>query len=103
PSKDWARNSAWLQRNALAVTLTAWLRHIALDGELTKAAPKKLRFRLFAAPARYLRHARWRILEDPTRLGLLTGPHRRLATPPSAAPRRNATSAAPTTRNPTGP
>ena len=52
PSKDWGRNSAWLQLNALAVTLTAWLRHIALDGELAKAAPKKLRFRLFAAPAR---------------------------------------------------
>ena len=65
PSKDWGRNSAWLQLNALAVTLTAWLRHIALDGELAKAAPKKLRFRLFAAPARYVRHARWRILKIP--------------------------------------
>ncbi len=65
PSKDWGPNSAWLQLNALAVTLTAWLRHIALDGELAKAAPKKLRFRLFAAPARYVRHARWRILKIP--------------------------------------
>ena len=44
--------SCWLQLAALAVTLTAWLRHLALDGELALAEPKTLRFRLFAVPAR---------------------------------------------------
>ena len=65
PSKDYARNSAWLQLAALAVSLTAWLRLIALDGELASAEPKTLRFRLFAAPARLVSHARKRILKIP--------------------------------------
>jgi len=63
PTADQARNSAWLQLAGLAVTLTAWLRHLARDGELKLAEPKKLRFRLFAAPARIIRHARQRILK----------------------------------------
>ncbi len=52
PSKDYARNSAWLQLVTLAVSLLAWLRLIALDGDLAKAGPKALRFRLLSAPAR---------------------------------------------------
>lgn len=56
-----------LQLAALAVTLTARLRHIALDGELAKASPKNLRFRVFAVPARYVTHARRRILKIPER------------------------------------
>ncbi|MGH8571453.1 MAG: IS1380 family transposase [Gammaproteobacteria bacterium] len=63
PSKDYTRNSAWLQLAALAVTLLAWLRHAALDGELAKAAPKTLRYRLFAVPARLITHARRRVLK----------------------------------------
>lgn len=65
PSKNYARNSAWLQLAALAVTLTAWLRHIALDGDLAKATPKTLRYRIFSAPARLVTHARTRILKVP--------------------------------------
>jgi hypothetical protein len=65
PSKNYQRNSAWLQLAALAVTLTAWLRHIALDGELAKATPKTLRYRIFAAPARLVTHARTRVLKVP--------------------------------------
>jgi Transposase DDE domain group 1 len=42
PSIDWHRNSAWLQLAALACTLNAWLRHLALHGELAKAEPKAL-------------------------------------------------------------
>jgi hypothetical protein len=52
PSIDYGPTSAWLQLAALATSLTAWLRHLALDGELAKASTKTLRFRLFSAPAR---------------------------------------------------
>jgi hypothetical protein len=45
--------------------LTAWLRHLALDGELAKASTKTLRFRVFSAPARMITHARRRILKIP--------------------------------------
>jgi len=65
PSKDHARNSAWLQLAALAVSLLAWLRLAALDGDLAKAEPKALRFRLLSAPARLVRHARKKILKIP--------------------------------------
>lgn len=64
PSKD-HRNSDWLQLVALAVSLLAWLRLIALDGDLAKAEPKGLRFQLLSAPARLARHARKKILKIP--------------------------------------
>jgi hypothetical protein len=65
PSKDYQRNSAWLQLVTLAVSLLAWLRLIALDGELARAEPKMLRFRIFSAPARHVLHARQRVLKIP--------------------------------------
>ena len=65
PSTDYHRNSAWLQLVALAVSLLAWLRLIGLDGDLAKAEPKMLRFRLFSAPARLVTHARKKILKIP--------------------------------------
>lgn len=66
PSTSYARNSAWLQLAAHAVTLTAWLRLLALEGDLAVAEPKALRFRVLSAPARYVRHARARVLKIPT-------------------------------------
>ncbi len=65
PSVDWHRNSAWLQLAALACTLNAWLRHLALDGALANAEPKTLRYRLLGAPARHVVHARGRTLLIP--------------------------------------
>ena len=65
PSIDYGRNAAWLQLAALATSLTAWLRHIGLDGDLAKASTKTLRFRLLSAPARLVTHARRRILKIP--------------------------------------
>ncbi|MGH3683851.1 MAG: hypothetical protein ACRDSM_02065 [Pseudonocardiaceae bacterium] len=50
---------------ALAVSLTAWLRHLALDGKLATAGTKTLRFRVFSAPPRMVTHARRRILKIP--------------------------------------
>jgi len=65
PSIDYDRNAAWLQLAALAVGLTAWLRHIALHGQLATASTKTLRFRILSAPARLVTHARRRILKIP--------------------------------------
>ena len=52
PSKGFGRNSAWLQL-------------VTLDGELARAEPKMLRFRIFSAPARHVVHARNRVLKIP--------------------------------------
>jgi hypothetical protein len=65
PSKNYNRNSAWLQLAALACSLNAWLRHIALDGDLAKAEPKALRYKIFGTPGRYVTHARQAILKVP--------------------------------------
>jgi len=65
PSIDYDRNGAWLQLAALATSLTAWLRHLALDCDLAKAGTKTLRFRLLSAPARLITHARRKILKIP--------------------------------------
>ena len=71
---------------ALATSLTAWLRHIGLDGDLATASTKTLRFRVLSAPARLVTHARRRILKDPTRLGMVRRSGHRLGPPPGPAP-----------------
>ncbi|MGH4000680.1 MAG: transposase, partial [Pseudonocardiaceae bacterium] len=43
-SIDYHRNTAWLQLAALATSLTAWLGHLALAGDLAKAGTTTLRF-----------------------------------------------------------
>ncbi|MGH3975617.1 MAG: transposase [Pseudonocardiaceae bacterium] len=65
PSIDYGRNAAWLQLAALAVSLTAWLRHLALPDKLATASTKTLRFRILSAPARMVTHARRRLLKIP--------------------------------------
>jgi hypothetical protein len=49
----------------LATSLTAWLRHIRLDGDLANASTKTLRFPIMSAPARLVTHARRRTLKFP--------------------------------------
>ncbi len=63
--RNYQRNSAWAHLAALAVSLTAWLRHTALDGHLAKASTKTLRLRVLSAPGRLVRHTRARILKIP--------------------------------------
>jgi Transposase DDE domain group 1 len=46
-----------------ACTLLAWLKLIALDGDLAKAEPKTLRYRLLHAAARLVRGGRCRTLK----------------------------------------
>jgi len=65
PSKEWGINAAWCQVVALAVDLLAWLRHLALDGDLAKAEPKTVRYRLLHTAARITRGQRHRWLNIP--------------------------------------
>jgi hypothetical protein len=63
PSHDFAINSAWLAVSLIAATLLAWLRLIALDGDLARAEPKTLRYRLLHAAGRLVRGGRRRRLK----------------------------------------
>ena len=63
PSHQLAMNQAWFTAALTAATLIAWLKLIALDGDLARAEPKTLRYRLFHAAARLVRGARRRRLK----------------------------------------
>jgi hypothetical protein len=62
PSCDFAVNSAWLTASLTAATLLAWLKLLALDGDLARAEPKTLRYRILHAAARLTRSGRRRRL-----------------------------------------
>ena len=52
PSHDYGLNKAWLDAAMIACILLSWLKLLALDGDLARAEPKTLRYRvLHAAPA----------------------------------------------------
>ena len=63
PSSGFGINSAWLAASLIAATLLAWLRLIALDGDLAGAEPKTLRYRILHAAARLVRGGRRRRLK----------------------------------------
>ena len=63
PSQSFAINAAWLSASLMAATLLAWLRLLALDGDLAKAEPKTLRYRVLHAAARLVRGGRRRRLK----------------------------------------
>jgi Transposase DDE domain group 1 len=65
PSREWAINQAWTHIVAITVDLVAWLQLLALDGDLAKAEPKLLRFRMLHVPARLTRGGRRRRLRMP--------------------------------------
>ena len=50
PSESLTINTAWLAASLIAATLLAWLRHLALDGDLAKAEPKTLATRSCTPP-----------------------------------------------------
>jgi hypothetical protein len=52
PFKQFALNEVWLQIVMLAHDLIVWTQALALDGELAKAEPKRLRYRLFHVAGR---------------------------------------------------
>ena len=64
PSHDYTFNQAWLTAAMTAQILLAWLKLLALDGDLAKAEPKTLRYRVLHAAARLVRggrRRRWKI------------------------------------------
>ena len=65
PSHDFAMNSAWLAAALIAAALLSWLRLIALDGDLARAEPKTLRYRVLHAAGKLVRGGRRRRLKIP--------------------------------------
>ena len=65
PSHDFAMNSAWLAAALFAATLLSWLRLLALDGDLAKAEPKTLRYRVLHTAGKLVRGGRRRRLKIP--------------------------------------
>jgi Transposase DDE domain group 1 len=58
PFDLWRRNSVWVELVLAACDLTSWTQALLLDGELARAEPKTLRYRLRHVAARVVRHAR---------------------------------------------
>jgi Transposase DDE domain group 1 len=58
PFKEFALNEVWLQIVLLAHDLIVWTQALLLDGELAKAEPKRLRYRLLHVAARLAFHGR---------------------------------------------
>lgn len=52
PFEDFVRNQAWLAATIIATNLLAWTQLVCLDGDLAKAEPKTLRYRLLHVAAR---------------------------------------------------
>jgi DDE family transposase len=63
PSFHYAVNQAWLTAAMTAQILLAWLKLLALDGDLAKAEPKTLRYRILHAAARLVHGGRRRRLK----------------------------------------
>ena len=63
PSRDYAVNTAWCQAASIACDLLAWLRLLALAGDLAKAEPKTLRYKLLHTAGRIVRGQRRRRLK----------------------------------------
>ena len=55
----------WLAVSLTAATLLAWLALLALDGDLTRAEPKTIRYRVLHTAARLTRGRRRRRLKIP--------------------------------------
>ena len=63
PSRGFAFNQAWLTAAMTGQILLAWLKLLALDGDLVRAEPKTLRYRVLHAAARLVRGGRRRYLK----------------------------------------
>jgi Transposase DDE domain group 1 len=63
PSFDYQVNTAWLTAAMTGQILLAWLKLLALDGDLARAEPKTLRYRVLHAAARLVRGGRRRRLK----------------------------------------
>jgi hypothetical protein len=82
PFSSFAMNQAWLELVLAGTDLLAWLRLGCLDGELARAEPKTLRYRLLHVAARIVRGSRRVVLRLPAHWPWsadLAGAYRRLA------------------------
>ena len=62
PSRQFAINQAWMELALTGIDLTRWTQLLLLDGELARAEPKKLRYRLLHTAARVVRTGRRTLL-----------------------------------------
>jgi hypothetical protein len=62
PSRDYQVNTAWCQAASIGCDLLAWLRLLALDGDLAEAEPKTLRYRVLHTAGRIVKGQRRRRL-----------------------------------------
>jgi Transposase DDE domain group 1 len=58
PSHDYGLNRAWLDTAMTACILLSWLKFLALDGDLARAEPRTLRYRVLHAAGRLVRGGR---------------------------------------------
>lgn len=58
PFRDFAANEAWLELSLIAQDLLAWTKLLSLDGDLARAEPKRLRYRLLHQAGRIARSGR---------------------------------------------
>jgi hypothetical protein len=65
PSAAYHVNTAWCQAASIACDLLAWLRLLALDGDLAKAEPKTLRYKILHTAGRIVKGQRRRHLKIP--------------------------------------
>ena len=63
PSHDYGLNKAWLDAAMIASIPLSWLKLLTLDGDLARAEPKTLRYRILHAAARLVRGGRRRTLK----------------------------------------
>jgi hypothetical protein len=63
PSFGFGVNAAWLTAAMTGQILLAWLKLLALDGDLARAEPRTLRYRVLHAAARLVRGGRRRLLK----------------------------------------
>lgn len=67
PFRELAANAVWLELVLIGQDLLAWARALLLDGELARAEPKRLRYRLLHAAGRITRSGRRLRLHLPAR------------------------------------
>jgi hypothetical protein len=88
PFKDFALNEVWLQIVMLAHDLLVWTQALALTGELAKAEPKRIRYRLLHVAARLAfsgRRAKLHLQDTWPWAAELLAAFRRLKTLPAAS------------------
>lgn len=66
PFSGFAANAAWLELVLCAADLLAWCQHVCFDGDLARAEPRTLRYRLLHTAGRLVRQARQVTLRLPT-------------------------------------